>query len=191
MMHRLFALIFCLAAVSLWADALNAQEAPPLREDFRRNRPVLYAGDVVRVTAPELFALPLEGRVVGLSTDSLVIQGRKESEARTAIAVQSIEQLELLDESTSGAGVVVGAIVGIAGGAALGGLLADNASDLVRSLAVIGGAMVGGYGGYWLGIRVERLITGDKWQPIPLSQIQVSFGPTRGGGLGVVVSHGF
>lgn len=190
-MHRFLTFTFCLAALPLAFDGLFAQEAPPLREDFRRSRPVLYAGDVVRVTAPDLLVLPLEGRVVGLSADSLVVQGRSEAEGRTAIAVESITQLELLDESTSGAGVVVGAIVGIAGGAALGGALADNASDLVRSLAVIGGAMVGAYGGYWTGIRVERLITGDKWQPIPLSQIQVSFGPTRNGGLAIAVSYGF
>ncbi len=190
-MHRLSLLtLVILTALSTGSDLLS-QEAPPLREDFRRERPILFPGDIVRVTAPDYAPDPFEGRVVGFGADTLFIEGRRAAEGRMSIPLESILQLELLDESTSGVGAVFGVLVGLALGATLAGELADNTSQFVRSLAVVGGAMLGAYGGYWTGVRIEKVISGDKWEPIPLSRLRVGVGPTRGGDLAFVVSYSF
>jgi hypothetical protein len=185
--------IFALVALLTLTTQSNlfSQEAPPLREDFRRERPILFPGDIVRVTAPEFAPEPVEGRVVGFGPDTLFIELRKAAEGRMSIPTESITALDRLDESTTGAGAVLGVLVGLAAGATLAGELANNTSQFVRSLAVVGGAVVGAYGGYWAGIRVEKLLAGDKWEPIPLSRIQVGLGPTRNGGLAIGVSFSF
>jgi hypothetical protein len=176
--------------LSVQVDSL-AQEAPPLRDDFRRERPILFPGDVVRITAPILSPDFIEGQVVGLSADTLVVQGRKESEGRRAIAYDDMEKLEVLDESTSGIGAIFGVLVGIVGGATLASELSDNASTFVRSLAVVGGAMIGAYGGYWIGVRAERWIAGPQWEPIAISQLQLGLGPIQNGEIGLTVSYSF
>lgn len=179
-----------LLALTTQSDLLS-QEAPPLRDDFRRERPVLFPGDIVRVTVPDLAPDPVEGRVVGFGPDTLFIELRKAAEGRMSIATESITEIERLDESTSGAGAVLGVLAGLALGATLAGEAANNTSQFVRSLAVVGGAVVGAYGGYWAGVRVEKLLTSDKWVPIPLSRIQVGLGPTGNGGLAFGVSYSF
>jgi hypothetical protein len=190
-MHRGFALVLgVLLLLSAQVETL-AQEAPPLRDDFRRSRPVLFPGDVVRITASAISPDFIEGRVVGLGSDTLVVEGRKESEGRTAVAYDDMEQLEVLDESTSGIGAIFGVLAGIAIGATVADQLTDNSSSFLRSLAVVGGAMLGAYGGYWGGVRVERLIAGPKWEPVPISQLQLGFGPTLSGQFGFTVSYSF
>ena len=146
---------------------------------------------MVRITAPEISTILIEGRVVGLGVDTLVIEGRKEEEGRTSIAYDDMEKLELLDESTSGIGAIFGVLAGLALGATLAGEAAENTSQFVRSLAVVGGAILGAYGGYWAGVRVERLIAGPQWEPVPISRLQVGLGPTGRGQFGFTVSYSF
>jgi hypothetical protein len=160
----------------LLTTSATADETPPLA-----------AGTRVRVQMSNE-RQRLVGRVFALDNDSLTLQVEKEEAPRvlpraqvSALAVsagrRSRGRLALLG---AGVGVVVGAVIGFAGGddpnVDEGGLTAgENAVE---------GAGIFGAIGALIGLAVPP---GERWKEVPLDRVRVSLLPIRGRGIGVSV----
>jgi hypothetical protein len=170
---------------------VQAQGAPPLGDAPRPERRVLVAGDVVRVTAPPLVSERLEGRVVAVLSDTLIVEGVAEPAGRTAIPLESISRLEVRRDPSGRVGAVFGVLVGAVIGATAAGELSEDGNNLVRNLSVIGGATVGVVGGYFVGSRIDKAITGSHWVRVPVASLQAALGPVPGIGFGLYLSRPF
>ncbi len=191
-MRHATVLVAILAFVPL--TSATAQEPPPVK-----------VGDRVRVTAPDLRRR--EGTVQLLTTDSLVMRPeygapnrlvrRPEYGApnRLAIPINSVTRLELSTPGGSRAGQ--GALIGLAlGGVGGGGLLgAACASDPWfqddAGACAIAGAVVFGAGGALVGAIIGAMITGTRWEEVPLERLRLQVAPQRDGRFGLGASVRF
>ncbi len=179
-------LVTILAFVPL--TRITAQEPPPVK-----------VGDRVRVTAPDVRSA---GIVQLLTTDSLVMRPeyvfvmRPEYVApnRLAIPLASVTRLELSMPSGSqvGQGALYGSTIGAFGGSVVGFVACENDSYVdVSSACALAGAVIFGAGGALVGAMVGAMITGARWEEVPLDQLRVSVGPQRDGRFGLGLSVRF
>ncbi len=172
----------------------------PLASATAQVPPPVKVGDRVRVTAPDLGRR--EGTVRLLTTDSLVMRPeyvfvmRPEyvTPNRLAIPLASVTRLELSRPggSQAGQGALNGLAIGILGGAVAAAALCENGSDFLEvavGTCVLAGAVIVGAGGALVGAIVGAMITGTRWEEVPLDQFRVNLGPQRDGrwGLGASV----
>lgn len=185
--------IGCLALVALAALPADgrAQGAPPLGDEPRREPGAVVPGDVVRVTAPAEWTEPLEGRVVDVRSDTLWLEDGRASAGRTAVPLATITQLQVKREPSGRIGAVFGVLTGAVIGATAAGELAEDGTNLVRNLAVVGGATVGVLGGYWVGSTLDKTIAGPRWVQVPVGRLQAAAGPIPGSGFAVYLSYSF
>ncbi len=186
-MHHATFLVAILAFVPL--ASATAQEPPPVK-----------VGDRVRVTAPDVRSA---GIVQLLTTDSLVMHPeyvfvmRPENVApnRLAIPLASVTRLELSMPagSQAGQGALYGLAIGVFGGSVVG-FAACEGNDFfvdVASTCALAGAVILGAGGALVGAILGAMISGTRWEEVPLDQLRVSFGPQRDGRLGFGLSVRF
>ncbi|MGD2154679.1 MAG: hypothetical protein PVG79_15525 [Gemmatimonadales bacterium] len=181
-------LIFALLIAS--AGRAQAQSGPELKQGTR-----------VRVTAPVLGEAAVVGEVARLSGDTLVV-ARIGDGFHQAVTFTSLTQLEV-SRGNPGAkvGFAVGAIVGVIGAKAVVATLQDSGEDschgfecmegievevfneiLVTCLAVGAGVVIGGL----LGGAVGSSLSTERWEPIPLQDLELTV--TTEGGVGVALS---
>ncbi len=173
-------LVAILAFVPL--ASATAQEPPPVK-----------VGDRVRVTAPDLRRR--EGTVQLLTTDSLVMRPEYGAPHRLAIPLASVTRLEVTmpPGSRAGKGALIGLGVAGLGGAVLVG--AACASDqLLKDSAggcAILGAVIFGSGGALVGAIIGAMITGTRWEEVPLDRLRLQVAPQRDGRFGFGASVRF
>ena len=190
-------LVAILAFVPL--ASATAQEPPPVK-----------VGDRVRVTAPDVRRR--EGTVQLLTTDSLVMRpvygawpvysayvapkySAYGAPNRLAIPLASITSLELSTPGGSrmGQGALIGLAIGGIGGAVAAGTACGSDPwfrDAAGACAAIGFGVFGASGAL-LGAIVGAMITGTRWEEVPLDRLRVSVGPQRDGRFGFGASVRF
>ncbi len=165
----------------------------PLTSATAQEPPSVKVGDRVRVTAPDLRRR--EGTVQLLTTDSLVMRPEYGAPHRLAIPLASITSLELSTPggSRAGQGALIGLALGGVGGAfaAAAACPSDQFLKASAGACAIGGAVIVGAGGALVGAIVGAMITGTRWEEVPLDQLRVSFGPQRNGRFGLGLSMRF
>ncbi len=173
-------LVAILAFVPL--ASATAQEPPPVK-----------VGDRMRVTAPDLRGR--EGTVQLLTTDSLVMHPEYGAPNRLAMLLASVTRLELSTPggSRAGRGALIGFALGGVGGAAAAGTACGNSAwfrDDSAGCAALGFGVFGA-GGALLGAIIGAMITGTRWEEVPLDRFRVSLGPQRDGRFGLGLSVRF
>ncbi len=151
----------------------NAQDAPPVR-----------VGDRVRVTAPRYDMNRRDGIVQEMRDSVLTLDTLQ-------LSIGSITRLDVHRGSRGNAGL--GALIGLPAGALIGAAIAaavDQTADQ-EGLIIAFGAGVGAAGGLLIGIVVGSLIKSDRWEPVPLDQLRVSFVPRRDGRFAFGLSVAF
>ncbi len=180
-------LVAILAFVPL--ASATAQEPPPVK-----------VGDRVRVTAPDVRSA---GIVQLLTTDSLVMHPeyvfvmRPENVApnRLAIPLASVTRLELSTPggSRAGQGALIGlGIAGLGGAALLGaGCASDQLTEDAAGRCAAIGFGVFGASGALVGAIVGSMITGGRWEEVPLDRLRLQVAPQRDGRFGLGLSVRF
>ena len=164
----------------------------PLTSATAQVPPPVKVGDRVRVTAPDVRRR--EGTVQLLTTDSLVMRlpGYGGTPNRLAIPLASVTRLELSmpGGSRAGQGALTGLAIGGVGGAIVAGTACagDQLLEDAAGRCALAGAVIFGAGGALLGFIVGAMITGTRWEEVPLDRLRVSLGPQRDGRLGLCAS---
>ncbi|NIW38777.1 MAG: hypothetical protein GWN32_20655 [Gemmatimonadetes bacterium] len=128
---------------------------------------------------------------MGIRSDTLFLENVTAAAGETRIPLVSIANLEVKREPMARVGAVFGVLTGGVIGAAAAGELADDASSLIRNLAVVGGATIGGLGGYWAGSTIHKAIAGPRWVEVPVGRLQVGVGRLPRLGVGLRVGYSF
>ncbi len=172
----------CIAAQGMGPGSVEAQGPPPIDR-----------GDRIRITAPSLGMAETECDVARVD-ETEALANCDGGDILTAIPWNSMEKLDVSVEQKGRA--LVGGLVGLGAGAALGAIVASAATseddwlfstDEVMGPAILGFGLAGGLIGALLGNTIKR----DVWAPAPRSgpAVAVEGGPGRGGwGLGVRVT---
>jgi hypothetical protein len=172
----------CFAAQVLSPVSIEAQ-----------GRPSIDSGDRIRITAPSLGLAEAECDVARVD-ETEALANCDGGDILTAIPWNSVERLDVSVDQKGRA--LVGGIVGLGAGAALGAILASAttseddwlvSTDEVMGPAILGFGLAGGIVGALLGNSIKR----DVWAPAPRSgpAVAVVGGPGPGGlGLGVRVT---
>lgn len=152
---------------------------------------IVTVGSKVRILAPTLVRGRLEGMVLEVDDDSLLVGSDDRSPIR--FSRQAITRLEVRTGRHRRA--LKGAIIGAGIGVATLGLAAamyhgdgGGSSDAKSTAALFGQFALGGAA--W-GAGIGALIKTDRWSPVPLDRVHVGLGPTRGRGAALSVSVGF
>ncbi len=179
-MRQATILVAILAFVPL--TSATAQEPPPVK-----------VGDQVRVTATDLGRR--EGTVQLLTTDSLVMRPEYGAPNRLAIPLASVTRLELSTPggSRAGRGALIGLALGGFGGAAAAGTACGNSTlfeDDAGACAAIGFGVFGASGAL-VGAIVGSMITGGRWEEVPLDRLRLQVAPQRDGWFGLGLSVRF
>ena len=126
------------------------------------------------------------GTVRSVRGDSLVLRQKSSGgrEVLLALPQSSIRSMQVRTSSKGHGdqGAVVGAVVGMIAGAAIGvyvsqpifGSSSGSESGSGSAAAVLGGAALGGVVFAGLGGMIGSLIRSDKWEELPLDQMQFS-----------------
>ena len=179
MRHATF-LVAVLAFVPL--ATATAQELPPVK-----------VGDRVRVTAPGVHRL--EGPVLLLTTDSLVMRFEYGAPNRLAIPLASVTRLELSmpGASRAGQGALTGLAIGGGGGAIVAVTVCAGSFYLedAAGLCVLAGAVIFGAGGALVGAIIGDMTTGTRWEEVPLDRLRLQVAPQRDGRFGLGLSVRF
>ncbi len=131
--------------------------------------------DRVRVTAPSVRILPIEGMLVASTPDTLVVS---ETGRLFRIPFASVKQFQVFRESRSDGGAgVVGLILGAAAGGALGSLAAPKYTYAWQEVAapVAGGAALGGLVGYVVGHGIGGH-DDVRWETISRTRLALELG---------------
>ncbi len=133
--------------------------------------PLQFNGtDRVRVTAPLVRILPIEGMLVATAPDTLVVS---ETGRLFRIPLASVKQFQVFRESRSDGGAgIAGLILGVAAGGALGSLAAPKYTFAWQEVAVpvAGGAALGGIVGYVVGHGIGGH-DDVHWETIPRTRL--------------------
>jgi hypothetical protein len=171
---RALALLVSFALAS-FTDAI-AQEQP------------LQPGQRVRVTAPGLDVNKLQTTFHEVRSDTLVLESM-------VVPLSYLARLEVSRGRKSNAlkGLLIGSVVGVGVGAALGIWGASRPTSTSEAVwcyegtaacAAVGGLVVGAAGGL-VGLGIGALSKTERWEEVPLDRLRVSVVPQRGGfGIG-------
>lgn len=178
---RRIAPLFALALLSAPA-ALRAQSDAPLG-----------VGTRVRITAPTVLNRKLAGEGVRMTADTLVLARRDED---VAVPLDAVERIEMSRGKDRFTGMLWGAGIGAASGAAIGAIscevigedctYVEAGSLLVGAMAGIAGAGVGAVAGFAIGDERWTTIRESTGSPFALSAA-----PAPRGGVAVGVSVRF
>ena len=155
----------------------------------QEQRPAVEPGARVRVTAPSASPGRLEGTVVTLTGEDIVVDQRGGDQV--TIPLQSVTLLEVSRGRKSK--LLLGLGLGFVGGAGAGAAIIPERCglDFPEAGCRAVGATVGAVGGALFGAIVGALIKTERWEEVPLDQLRVSFAPQRDGRFGVGVSVSF
>jgi hypothetical protein len=146
-------------------SALTAQGSPPTRSDFE-------AGMRLRLLAPAISPRPLVGRVLHVTSDTLILQSK--TAAPQTIPLALTEGIERSLGRSHGRGAARGAGYGaLVGGATIGALVLAGTdfciyiSCLRHDLrGAAGGFLIGAISGAILGGTIGALVGVEEWRPI-------------------------
>ncbi len=170
------------AILAFVPTSATAQEPPPVK-----------VGDRVRVTTPDVRRR--QGTVQLLTTDSLVMRPKYGAPHRLAVPLAAVTRLELSvpGGSRAGRGALIGLGVAGLGGAVLGGAACASDpwfQDAAGACAAIGFGVFGASGAL-LGAIIGAMITGTRWEEVPLDRLRLQVTPQRDGRFGLGLSVGF
>ena len=150
-------------------------------------------GSKVRILAPTMLKGELEGMVLEMDDNSLLVGSDEGSPMR--LSREAITRLEVRTgrHRRTLKGMIIGAGIGVVAVASLGLASAlyhgdGDGSDAKSWAALFGRTALGGAA--W-GAGIGTLIKSDRWSPVPLDRVRVGLGPTRGRGVALSVSVGF
>ncbi len=160
-----FAFFMALALVQ--ADRLHAEEPGFSVESL--------VGTKVRLQAPTVARRPIEGTVMEIEGQSLLV-----SSGGIAVTVprQAIERLEVSTGRRSQW------LKGMAMGAVIGGSFGAYCGDCDQAVSHAAGLLGGAVGGMLIG----GLVHGDRWSTVPVEGLRVSLSPARERGVGLSLS---
>ena len=149
-------------------------------------------GARVRVTAPDVHVRRYDGTIVGLPTDTIVVDTLR-------VALASVTRLDMHwgKKSNWDKGLLYGGLGVGAAGLGLGILWWAECGDSGGAVCPAEGwhalalAPIGFVAGGIVGAGVGALIRTDRWEEVPLDRLRVSIVPQRGGRLGFGVSIAF
>jgi MFS family permease len=149
--------------------------------------PLGLTGKRVRLTSPELGARKQTGTVVEVRSDTLLFTADNQSTS-AFVRAGSLTGLEVSRGRRShvAAGLGIGLLVGVLGGAAIAGAT-DTSNNEESGLAVLAGGLVGAGVGLAAGAVLGSLIHTDRWDPLRLP-IHVGLLPGAHA-LGVAVTY--
>jgi hypothetical protein len=171
-------------SITTGAASLRAQES----------RPELI-GKRVRVTvAPadsSAVSRVVVGELVAVGDSALVIRPRKAA-AEESVATSGIQRFEVRTGRNRGSGAMLGTLVGLGVGAALGYATGDDCTSTEflcfdRSDVAVGVGLAGAVLGLGIGLIAGR---GDRWRAEAVPA-RVSVVPTQGGGFRLAASFSF
>lgn len=184
---RTAVLLVFLLPLGVWPDALVAQEGHAEGAALHRlptSGP--WPGQRVRITSGSARVV---GTVVERSADSLLIRLDRRKRL-LVVPIDRVDRAEVSRGRRSGAtaGVIVGGVLGVGTGLALGisfasdGFFDFGSGDVVKATALLGlaGATAGGLIGS--AIRTER------WEEMPHGPAPVTIAPAAGGGVRLAFS---
>jgi hypothetical protein len=156
----------------------------------QRDLPV-RPGDRVRLSAPSHGVERLEGTVISLMPDTIVVD-RGEP---LALPISSLTRLAVSRDgkSRTRAGATVGFWAGAVAGAAIGVASAGPSNPLSSDPneaagLFVGSALAGGVVGLGLGALIGSTIKVHRWEAVPLHRVRVHVVANRGRGLAVSAS---
>ncbi|MFQ5704178.1 MAG: hypothetical protein ACE5HT_09160 [Gemmatimonadales bacterium] len=146
-------------------------------------------GDRVRVTAPD-FGLNNDVRTfLAWRGDTLLLDNG------SPVPLEVVTKLEVHrgHRSKAGVGAIVGAIVGVAGGAAfaVNRCSIDDCENFLYAASVFAGATIGGTVGLGVGAGFGSLIRTDRWEESPIDRRHVGATPQHTGRFRVRLSVAF
>ena len=131
---------------------------------------------------------PLVGRLFAVNTDSLTLQIEKEKAPRVLPRAQITALAVSAGRRSRGRGALLGGCVGVVVGAVVGYAGGDdpnvNEGGLTASENAVEGAGIFGAIGALIGLAVPP---GERWREVPLDRVRVSLLPVRGRGIRVSV----
>jgi hypothetical protein len=170
-MRNITSVLILLSVLPL--DNLSAQAARPVES--------LGLGQRVRVSAAQLHSDPVIGRFGGLRRDTIYVAG-------VGIPFAFVTRLER-SEGKSQVPIIVGGLLGLAGGAAIG--LSISGTECLRSqpdifdpcdeTPEVGAALLGAVLGGTLGAALGSVVRRERWEEVPLDRLSVSVAPQRDG----------
>ena len=155
----------------------------PLHSATAQVQPSVESGARIRVTAPSVFSDRIVGTVVSWENEQLVLDALR---GTLTFPIDSIIKLEISrgKKSKVAVGAGIGLLVGgISGYLACGRAFTCNKRPLAAAMFAVPGVVLGAI----VGAGASPTI----WEEVPVSQLRVSFGPQRDGGLGVGASVRF
>jgi hypothetical protein len=175
-----------LILLALAAAPLAAQEPIPAVPPSapRLAGPVIQRGDRVRLHPRSPGTRPTVGRWLG-TTDGKVQLEVVDEAGQADTSLVALETLGLLERSTgrrsrSGAGMGIGAAIGLIAGGVIGFALGDDEAGFFQ-LTAGEKAVLGGGGGAVLGLVVGGIVgatkVSDRWEVVPLRPSTVGTGP--------------
>jgi hypothetical protein len=172
-----------LCAVIAWT-VLPAGEARP--QDAPDFLSPLTLGSRVRLSAPTIASRRIQGVVLQIDPEYLVIGGSRADPLR--VSRRAITGLEIRTGRRGNAwkGMGIGAGFGALGWGIHPCVNEGCAKGFSPELAVYG-ALLGGISGAGVG----ALIKSDRWSDVPLDRVRVGLIPARGRGAGLCLSIGF
>ena len=145
---------------------------------FASDSRAVEVGSRVRVSAPEVGAQPLIGRVVGLEPHAVLVRAESSGTAtRVALGLSTTIEVSGGRRSKAGRGAVVGAAVG-----AMPGLLmtfGDYNTDPEYSPGAV--AALGAAAGAAVGAVVGWALKSEEWFPAEAPLVTAGVVPLRGG----------
>jgi len=151
----------------------------------------LMVGTRVRILAPTVVQGRIEGMVLEVDEQSVVVSN--DDRAPLKVARRAITQLEVSRGRHRQAlkGMLIGAAIGAAVLAVSPGCYAGCSFNSSSGSDRAQGSALGLLGGALWGVGIGALVKADRWSVVPLEQVRVSVGPTRGRGIALSLSVRF
>ena len=144
-------------------------------------------GSLVRVTAPTVAKDPLVGTLVDSSTTELTLF--LPESGKSTVRRDAITKLEWSNgrHSRAGKGALWGAVIGAPLGALLVGMSGGEGGEgPTAGVYIAAGGALFAVVGAGLGAMIGLAFKTDGWKQAPLSHVQVSLQPMRGGARAAV-----
>jgi hypothetical protein len=145
-------------------------------------------GDRVRITAPSVSPLRIDGAVGRVDTDLLVVVSERDGR-RIEVARSRIVRLEVARGTKPCFARC--ALLGVGSGLALGVLLSNPPSSATK-FSIDGGALVSSVAvGAALGVLGGLVWQTERWTTVPGNELALAIGPIPGRGLAVAMKVSF
>ena len=197
----LASLLICLITAAVPARAQTVAGDPRQTQKLGQIPPI-DEGTKVRVSTTSSYV----GVVAALSADTLYLAPARYGDPSVAVPIESITRLEV--SRGRGPGAWIGGGIGLLAGAIIGGSIATSATENPcddrgctlgealgslneQAAAGLGGIVVGGALGLLAGALIGRGLSPERWEPLSVESVRLSFRPNGGASVAISFSTRF